>query len=624
MLRVVDDFYSVDNKFVSHGCEQLGYKKMNQGCPLYSVLFVLSIEPIIRAAMVKRAVAAYRLGTRSICILAHAGDMVLVARNSGMLRSLLWSVGKAADWISISFKASECASLHLHRMKVATSFTFQIQGNDIKPLYHGEFYDFLGFPMGFRVKQVPMTAKKSFLKDLDSVDASNLTPWQKLNALRDSLIPRFESYIKAHKVMKKYIIKVDKRICKIIRSWMSLPQRSSKEVIYLPPSLGGAGCLPFRFSSDLLSIELGFHLLTSDDPMLQRSAMESLQDVVHRKIGRGKKPPNESILCKYLNGNSSGRLGVDVGDASSTWSLIRKATRCAKSIVRIKWGWDNAVKKIFIKMSALGFNEKVVKVSHSSRSCIYKFLRRAAVESFLKKLIAKPDQGKVYELSSISSVSNHFLRSGRYTRFCDWRFIHRARLNVLPLYAALRGGVCNETKCRWCYSAEETLPHVLNHCPAHMKAIKMRHDIIANLLVSSLPSEWDVTVNKIVEGVNSSLRPDLLVRESCEGFIHIFDVAVSFDNRPLAFTKARKLKIRKYSSLANSLRHSLGCKFQVTLDALVIGSLGSWDQKNDRIFERLHISGKKARIIKEKMVSIAIKWSRNIYIEHVTGICQCD
>ena len=53
-------------------------------------------------------------------------------------------------------------------------------------------------------------------------------------------------------------------------------------------------------------------------------------------------------------------------------------------------------------------------------------------------LLVKPDQGKVFEVTRRDGVSNHFLRTGGCTRFCDWRFIHRARLGVLPLNAIKR------------------------------------------------------------------------------------------------------------------------------------------------------------------------------------------
>ncbi|GIY90126.1 retrovirus-related Pol polyprotein from type-1 retrotransposable element R2 [Caerostris extrusa] len=49
------------------------------------------------------------------------------------------------------------------------------------------------------------------------------------------------------------------------------------------------------------------------------------------------------------------------------------------------------------------------------------------------QLMNKASQGKVLKLVSLSPSSSHFMSDGSYTRFADWRFIHRARLNQVHL-----------------------------------------------------------------------------------------------------------------------------------------------------------------------------------------------
>ncbi|CAI6357022.1 unnamed protein product [Macrosiphum euphorbiae] len=48
-------------------------------------------------------------------------------------------------------------------------------------------------------------------------------------------------------------------------------------------------------------------------------------------------------------------------------------------------------------------------------------------------LIAKPDQGRAMECVAAHPTSSHFLKNIDYTRFADWRFIHRDRLSLVPL-----------------------------------------------------------------------------------------------------------------------------------------------------------------------------------------------
>ena len=51
----------------------------------------------------------------------------------------------------------------------------------------------------------------------------------------------------------------------------------------------------------------------------------------------------------------------------------------------------------------------------------------------LQALKEKPHQGKAIDCVSASPLSNHFIANGDYTSFAEWRFIHRARLGLVPL-----------------------------------------------------------------------------------------------------------------------------------------------------------------------------------------------
>ena len=55
--------------------------------------------------------------------------------------------------------------------------------------------------------------------------------------------------------------------------------------------------------------------------------------------------------------------------------------------------------------------------------------------------------GEVLSSTSRHGASNRFMRSGKYIRFADWRFVHRARLDVLLLNGARRWGV-GDGRCR--------------------------------------------------------------------------------------------------------------------------------------------------------------------------------
>ena len=101
-----------------------------------------------------------------------------------------------------------------------------------------------------------------------------------------------------------------------------------------------------------------------------------------------------------------------------------------------------------------------------------------------------------------------------------------------------------------CGNQLETLPHVLYHCDSHAATRQLRHNRSA--AASSLPS--DQRVNQYVPDVDkdlAALRLDVVVTHESSRTVVIVDVTVSFENKFVAFEKARLKKILKYQPLAD-------------------------------------------------------------------------
>ncbi|KAM7174680.1 uncharacterized protein RBU57_001206 [Macrochelys suwanniensis] len=201
-----------------------------------------------------------------------------------------------------------------------------------------------------------------------------------------------------------------------------------------------------------------------------------------------------------------------------------------------------------------------------------------------------------------------------FTRFADWRFIHRARLNCLPLNGAVRHGN-RDKRCRKCGYVAETLPHVLCSCKPHARAWQLRHNAVQDRLVKAInPRLGQVTVNRAVPGTDSQLRPDIVITDEVGKKIILVDVTIPFENRTPAFRAARARKLEKYAPLADTLR-SKG--YEVHTDAFLVGALGAWDPCNERVLRTCGVGRHYARLMRRLMVSDTIRWSRDIYTEHV-------
>ncbi|KAH1182028.1 hypothetical protein KIL84_009782 [Mauremys mutica] len=190
----------------------------------------------------------------------------------------------------------------------------------------------------------------------------------------------------------------------------------------------------------------------------------------------------------------------------------------------------------------------------------------------------KPDQGKAFEVTSKWDSSNHFLPSGSFISFTDWRFIHRARLNCVPLNGAIRHGNPDK-RCRKCGYTMETLPHILCSCRPHGRAWQLRHNAVQDHLVKAIaPHLGEIAVNRAIPGTDSLLHPDIVVTDEDRKKIILVDVTVPFENRTTAFRQARARKLEKYAPLADTLRAK---GYEVYTDALIVGALGAWDPLNE-------------------------------------------
>ena len=160
----------------------------------------------------------------------------------------------------------------------------------------------------------------------------------------------------------------------------------------------------------------------------------------------------------------------------------------------------------------------------------------------------------------------------------------------------------------------ETLPHVINHCMTYAAVMTRRHNAIVSRVRKAASKRYTVLSEN--EAVNGNLRPDLVLVKNNNAII--IDVTVPFENRMDAFCEAREGKKQKYENLAHALRTKYA---EVKVDAFVVGSLGAWDPDNDILMKKL-CSRSYLKLFKKLCVSDTIKYSRDIYVEHVTGVRQ--
>ncbi|XP_049266791.1 uncharacterized protein LOC125756315 [Rhipicephalus sanguineus] len=278
-------------------------------------------------------------------------------------------------------------------------------------------------------------------------------------------------------------------------------------------------------------------------PVVDRSevrerAREGLHRVVSRRLrARGGDGGHRGLSL----GRQGGRLLADCY-ATPVWTEARKAS------CRLTFAWE-----MFEQGARITCGEALV--SARNRNKLVKTLRAILNQGRDRSLQDKPNQGKAMACVAADPANSHFMRCGRYTRFKEWRFIHRARLNLLlPL---------NGTRT-WVPAADKRG----RRCGATTPSSRLKKAALGRFTVIGENQQVGVP----------GLRPDLVPARVEEA--PILDVCCPFDNRMQAFQEARRVKEEKYVPLQ---LHLLRQFERVSVEAIVVGCLGSWDPGNDRV-----------------------------------------
>jgi len=259
-------------------------------------------------------------------------------------------------------------------------------------------------------------------------------------------------------------------------------------------------------------------------------------------------------------------------------------------------------------------------ITCANRHLVQRVIRRQLVPALQAGLVAHPFQGRTYEMTLKDRASFQFTSDGRHLSYGAYRWIHKARLLLLPLNS-YRHDRNFDKRCRRCSSDSETLLHVLNHCRYNLShRVTARHNAVQNLFIDTVrrcvKRPYQIAVDKVCDVTGPRLRPDILVRDEQAKRMFIIDVTCPFDSSDVAFYEARCHKIGKYAGIEDYYRAR---GYSVVNDALIVGSLGAWDPRNDDLLREVGLSFRQARAFKRRAVGACIEHSKDIYWSHMIG-----
>ncbi|KRZ00723.1 Retrovirus-related Pol polyprotein from type-2 retrotransposable element R2DM [Trichinella zimbabwensis] len=591
---------------------------VRQGDPCSGILFCLFVEPLLRSVLPSlprdaEKTAVNVLG-QHITALAYADDIALFAPSIGVMQQQLCKIQGMASAMGFRFNPKKCASLYLKRA-VVNAATFTISGEQIPALVHGDSYRYLGVAAGLGKPQTPFSLLRENLREAELIFRSKLAPWQKMDAYRTYVLPRltFQLTIAKFHNIKQSAGEYDRAILRLVKRCFQLPVETSTDFVRAPRSCGGLGVPSLRELYATAKITRALKMLWSPCQVVSTLATRQLRTVASAYFAKRSKEVEAADLSTFMNAARSTPLDRS-GYPTCLWMDARKQMAYLTKVAGVdSYFLVGETGTSFIIRNGLG--QTVSVLSPMRKNKVMSVLGGAIQTRHLDAWLQCKRQGKTASCVVLDRSSSRFITTGRYTSFAALRFALPARLDLLPCRA--RSSKRSYQNCRRCGYDRETLPHILQHCRQFSApAYQARHDAVQGRLETVMRRRFpNLRVNRALPEIGSNKRPDLVVVDEDARSVILLDVAIVFENTAAAFVDAR---IRKWAHYEKEILAYRLQGYSVTYDAIVVGSLGTWDPKNDAILKRIGVvSERYLRLMKVLVVSEMLEHSSRIYRRHL-------
>ena len=529
-----------------------------------ALLFNLVLDPVLRAGT----------SSASMC-LGYMDDLAIVIEDKAQTEEVLQKVVEMTTRLGLSFNAGKCGVANFER-------PLEIEGVPIPAVTVDRAYKYLGTEvLPTKVEGLENCFKKTW-RVAELIEFSELTPMQKLHALRVKVYPMLHHLLENSQSTVKQLERMNRDLRQMTKRLLFLPERAACAYLHLHRMYGGPGIPNLMLTKSKLDLKTVVTMLNLDGEF--GVYCKDLISAAHSR---------DSIMTE-INENRTAGCSNTVKDAARA---LRKLNQYLEVPLNL----------------ALCEDQVTLSIDGTTYKDPWPTLNRVLQKQSLKDLQKLPNQGRFWKTLSTTPFGTKNIYNF-HTKLCDWRQTHKARLNLIPVRANFTWQQQPDQTCRRCQAGRETLNHVLNNCSTHRRKIIRRHNDVRDLLEDMAPRNFSVAKEQRF----GNLQPDLILRDDTNLTTHIVDVKVSAECED-TFHRNEDLISTKYEPLRRAYTIS---GFSTHVHTLQLGCLGGIARGTTKSLFTIFRNKKAVSTFLRRCNQMTTHFSRNLIVEHLTGFPQ--
>ncbi len=217
-------------------------KGVRQGDPISPILFILAMGEVLEEALPEVGIG---WGTEQLGSIAYADDLILLADTPGDLQMKLDGLCKVLSKAGMALNIKKSATLTIlkdgrRKHLLLAPSTYESKDGTIQAMGVADSQRYLGVYFTWKGRTTPKQTKE-VERMLMEITSAPLKPYQRLEVVRDFLVPKLQHELVLGCAHRNTIGRIDKMIRGSIRAWLRLPKDTSLGFLHAPVKSGGLG-----------------------------------------------------------------------------------------------------------------------------------------------------------------------------------------------------------------------------------------------------------------------------------------------------------------------------------------------------------------------------------------------